>query len=115
MGSRNETTQLVTSFSVPREDFLSMVAMNPKLNRKDFAVVCFLLTQLEGWNEMRRTLGNNKTTDPMNFRKIHVGNMATLLQLSKEDVRESIRKLVKLGILSEGSSVTVKRGYRFTF
>lgn len=115
MSARKETTQLVSSFTVPREEFLGKVVGNRNLKKHDYIVLMFLLTQLDGWNSTKRMLNSVGTLDPQNFRKIDVGNASNTLGLRKSDIRLSISKLEKEGILEMGSSPTVKRGYRFTF
>lgn len=115
MASRNETVQLVTSFSIPREEFLGKVVANQNLKRRDYVVLVFLLTQLEGWNSLKRMIGSSTTLDPKNYRKLDIKNTAVVLGMEKSDIRQSLKVLKDEGIIEEGSSVTVKKGYRFTF
>lgn len=115
MATRTEVSQLVTSISIPREEFLAKIVQNRSLKKNDYVVLLFLLTQLEGWNSMQRKLKDNRTLDPLNYRKISVSDVSANLYLPKEEVRRSIRRLMEEGILERGSSAIVSKGYRFTF
>lgn len=115
MATRSEISQLTTTISIPREEFLAKIVQNRSLKKKDYIVLLFLLTQLEGWNSMQRKLRDNRTLDPLNFKRINIADVSTNLYLSKEEVRASIRRLLDQGILERGSSAIVSKGYRFTF
>jgi predicted transcriptional regulator len=53
--------------------------------------------------------------DPMNFKKIDIDRMADLLNLSKKDIKKSIKKFDEDGLIEHGNTDTIKDGYRFTF
>ena len=116
MANKIDTYQQLTSFSVPRESFTRQVVDNTKLTKEDYVVLCLLLTKLNGWNKYDRNIVKaNKTPDPKNFTKLHMGSIATTLHMEKKRIKTSIAHLVEIGVLEEGSSDTVKHGYRFTF
>lgn len=115
MASRKETTQLVTSFTIPRDDFLGKVVSKRNLKKKDYIVLLFLLTQLDGWNSMRRMIEGNRSADPLNFKNLHIGNMSLALGLEKSEIRASLKTLKHEGLIEEGTSSTVSKGYRLTF
>ena len=108
--ARNSVYQQLTCFTVPRENFLNMVVYNENLSKKDLRVLMLLLTKLEGINPNQETY-----KDRDNYIKISPGNIAKDLGLSKREVLNAIDNLLDEDIIQEGSSKTVKCGYRFTF
>lgn len=99
------------SFSVPREPFINYIVTNKDLNKKDIRVALLLLTELTGFNPGLA----NRREDPKIFRKISPKAIAKQLDMTKEEVKDSISTLTKQGIIEEGSSSAVEKGYRFTF
>ena len=103
-----------TTFSVPRDNFMNMSALNSHLDYVDLKVLMFLLTTLNSFNPKNKSL-SDYTKDPLNFKSVHAGQIAKTIGLDKKDVKGSIKHLTKLGIIEYGDSYSSKDGYRFTF
>ena len=106
-----DVMQQKTTTSIPRDPFIESVVLNRDLNKKDLRVCMLLLTELNGFHKSL----NRHRDDPLNYRAISVENIADTLELSKADVKESIRKLQSEQIIEKGTSPTVGKGYRFKF
>lgn len=94
-----KTFQYKSTISLPRDEFKSAVVRNSDLSKKDIRVLLHLLTHLDG----------------SNFREISKKNISYDLDISKKDVSSSIENLIEEGILSCGSTSSVKDGYILNF
>lgn len=112
MANHRCTYQQVETVSIKR-DRLIEVAEDTEYGKNDFRVFLVLLSQLDGfcYPENSRRVVN----DPLNFKKINLGQIADTLSLSKKQVKKSVDNLYNDGLLEMGSNNTVKDGYRFTF
>lgn len=99
------------SFSVPREPFRNLIILNDSLSKKDLKVALLLLTELTGFNPGATA----RREDPGVYKKVSPKAIAKELDISKEDVKRSLDVLLKQGIIEEGSTPAVEKGYRFTF
>lgn len=115
MANNRFVYQQQTNVSIPRNDIVRL-ASNQGLKKNDYKVLLCLFSSLNGWNDgdggyRRRT----RPHDPENFKSINLTRIADTVNLSKKEVKESIKKLEDFDIIEEGSNDSVKKGYRFTF
>ena len=108
--NRNVYQQLYT-ISIPRTEFYQKIVLNQNLSRKDLRVALALLTVLDGYTLPDRISGTTK--DPMNFKSINIDEIAASLEMSKKDVKKSLCILEDESIITQGTTTTVKNGYRF--
>jgi DNA-binding MarR family transcriptional regulator len=109
---RGDVFQYKTVFSVPREGFLDKVIYNlHDFNKKDYKVLMFLLSVLNGWN------GNkNKGNDGEDrYITLDFSKIGENLDLDKGDVKKSVKTLCDCGIIEKGSNSVSSKAYRFTF
>lgn len=105
----------VYTVSVPKKE-LTELACNKDLSKKDLRVCLLLFTKLDGYKIGDKvTLGDGRLKDPMNYNRIDIESIAETLGLKKKEVKASIETLIEQGIIEEGSTTTIKNGYRFTF
>ena len=67
------------------------------------------MTELNGF------LYTTRREDTENFKSIDVKKISETLDISKSDVKDSIKTLIDNFIIEKGSNDIVKDGYRFTF
>lgn len=111
MANVRNVYQQSKTVSIPKSELLDYVVFDEELKKNDLRVILTLLTELDGWSTPERGMSN----DPCNYRKIDVEQIADNLNLKVKEVKESVKKLVKRGILEKGNSTTVVNGYRFKF
>ena len=117
--SRN-VLQQITTVSVPKKELLEYVVYSKEFNKKDLRVFLMLLTELNGYSPSYRKQKKideafEDDKDPLNFRKIDSEQIADELELSEKDVRKSIKKLLREGVIEKGDSRNAINGYRFKF
>lgn len=110
MANNRCTYQQVTNVSIPKNKLLE-VAANPYFSKKDYRVLLCLFTELDGWAPSPK----RETKDPKNFKKIDIKSIASKLNISKKDVKKSLKNLMDSNIIEDGSSDTISNGYRFQF
>ena len=115
MANNKYVYQQVNNVSVPKKELREYVAYNQELTKKDYKVFLMLLTELNGYDNNRRYDDNYDAKDPMNFTKIDAEQIAKRLDMSKSDVKKSIKTLLHEGIIEKGDTSHIKNGYRFTF
>lgn len=113
MANNRNTYQQVNNVSVPKNELREYVAYNEELNKKDYKVFIMLLTELDGYSPPKNRSFND--SDPLNFTKVDSEQIAKRLNMDESDVKKSIKKLVKEGIIEKGNTHNMKNGYRFTF
>lgn len=109
-----DVTQYKEVFHVPKENFRNIIVLED-LSLEELRVFCYLLTDLPGFNTIRRINTGKEYVDPCNFRKVDAEVVATELGYSEKKVKKAIKKLVELSLLEKGNGPSVKGGYRFTF
>lgn len=121
MANNRCTYQQEYTVSIPKQELLERVAYNFKFNERDLRVFMLLLTELNGYKQstVSSRLGDpdsekNKSVKN-NFKKISPGKISKEFGYSKEEVKKSIKKLMKYGVIEKGDSNGAKDGYRFTF
>lgn len=102
--------QQQTNVSIPRQALIE-IASNQELDEDDLRVVLALFTELNGWRESE----NGRSVDPENFKILDKDSIADELGIKKKHVRKSIERLIDECIIEQGSSATVRHGYRFRF
>lgn len=110
MASQKFTSQQITKVSLNKSKLIDL-AGDITLDEKDYRVIIFLMTELEGW----ALNPNYVTDDPKNFKKIDIKKIARVTGMKKKDVKCSLDNLMRAGFIDEGVSDTVSKGYRFTF
>ena len=110
MANNRNTYQQTYNVSVPKTELLDFVVYNKELNKKDYKIFLMLLTELNGYSK-----SSNSKEDPKNFTKIDTEQISTKLCIDESDVKKSIKKLVREGIIEKGNTTNMKNGYRFTF
>lgn len=110
MANNRNTYQQTYNVSVPKAELLDFVVYNQELNKKDYKIFLMLLTELNGYSK-----ASNNKEDPKNFTKIDTEQISTKLCIDESDVKKSIKKLTKEGIIEKGNTTNMKNGYRFTF
>lgn len=113
MANNNSVYQQKQTVSVPKKELTEYVILNEELSKKDYKVFLMLLTELDGYSSSRAR--RSEDYDPLNFTKVDAEQMAKVLDMKKDDVKKSIKKLIQEGILEKGSNKNMKNGYRFTF
>ena len=113
MANNNAVYQQKNTVSVPKKGLREYVAYCDELNKKDYKVFLMLLTELDGYALPKVSRIDNP--DPNNFTKVDSEQIAYELDMDESDVKKSIKKLLREGIIEKGNSVNVKNGYRFTF
>lgn len=111
MGERRDIAQHLYTISIPRDVFVQMVVCNQTLSKKDYRVLLFLLTKLNGFD---RTRGARRG-DPGGYIKVSPKAVAEALFMDKEDIKKSLKHLEEEEIIERGSSDICDDGYRFTF
>ena len=121
MANITATHQQINTFSINRESFLDTVVKNENLSENDLRVLCFLLTQLDGFKyekvshmkdgSERRSWNN----DPKNYKNIDIKKIAKILNISKKEAKHSVKNLLREYIIEKGSSNSITDGYRFLF
>lgn len=104
--------------SVPKQELLENIVYNNNFKERDLRVFLLLLTELNGYRSdtsSSRTRVLNSTNEKRNFKKISPGKISDELGYSKDEIKKSIKKLLKYGVLEMGDSNGSKDGYRFTF
>ncbi|ELK39637.1 hypothetical protein BAG01nite_45280 [Brevibacillus agri] len=79
------------------KSFLLELAEDDRLNKKDFRLILYLLTEL----------------DDVEFVRITQKQVCVDLFLEKSVVSKSFASLISLGILEEGVTENFEKGYRF--
>ena len=110
MANNKFTYQQVSNVSINKSKLLD-IATNYNFNSKDLRVVLALFTELSGWGDSY----TRRKEDPLNFKKIDFDTMADILDMTKKEFKKSIKHLINEGIIEEGDSDTITKGYRFTF
>ena len=113
MANNKSTYQQTYTVSVPKKELLEYVVYNPDLNKKDYKVFLMLLTELNGYAGPKSNRLDDK--DPQLFTKIDSEQIAEQLDMDNSDVKKSIKKLLREGIIEKGNTANMKNGYRFTF
>lgn len=114
MGQVIDVTQYKETFTVPKEAFRSLI-INNELELHEMRVLCYLLTDIPGFNTGRRISNNREFTDPLNFRRIDPEVIAEELGYSEKKVKKAIKRLRELYIIEKGDGPSIKGGFRFTF
>lgn len=110
MANNKFTYQQVSNVSINKTKLLD-IAANLDFNERDLRVVLTLFTELSGW----RDSGVRGKADPLNFKRIDAEAMSDVLGIKKKEFKKSLKRLIEHGIIEEGESDTVSKGYRFTF
>ena len=105
------TKQLQETISIPRKAFTRKVIFNENLSKKDLRVFLTLLTLLNGIREE----DVDTDRDRENFSKVNKKRIADSLEYSEKDVEQCFDNLEEEGIIQRGSTIAIKRGYRFLF
>lgn len=109
-------TETIIYKSHIKHQLIDNVILNEDLSKKDLRIIMLLFTKLGGYGINKDVkLGDQRLSDSRNYSSIDINSIAETLNLDKKDVKKSIKKLVKYGVLEDGSSSTIKHGYRFTF
>ena len=111
MAQHGYVYQQVNNVSIPKNGLIEFIIQNDELNKKDLRVCLMLLTELNGWVES----STGRQVDPQNFKKIDSEEIAETLGYSTSDVKASLKKLRREGIIERGNTQSVKNGYRFRF
>ena len=111
MANNRNVYQQTYNVSVPKNELLDYVVYNQELDKKDYKIFLMLLTELNGYSKAV----NSKNEDPNNFIKIDTEQISLKLCIKEKDVKKSIKKLTKEGIIEKGNTTNMKNGYRFTF
>lgn len=77
---------------------LRLIAKAP-LKKKDYKVLLFLMSHL----------------DSLTYKRVDKKPIAEELGMDKDDVEQSLENLVHAGLLIEGESGMVRKGYKFDF
>ena len=101
--------QGIDKVSIRRID-LEEMATNKSLTKTDYRVLLLLLTKLNGYNK-----DTGYGDDPCNFTKIKTKQISTILDISEEKVKQSVKSLRNLGYIEKGDSSVSNGGYRFRF
>ena len=115
MASNRCTYQQVYNVSVPKKELLEYVVYNRELSKKDYKVFLMLLTELNGYSTPKGKSKIYDDKDPKIFTKVDSERIADQLDMDESDVKKSIKKLLKEGIIEKGNTSNMKNGYRFTF
>ena len=109
-------TETIIYKSHIRKQLIENLILNEELSKKDLRIAILLMTKLGGYgvNEDIR-LSDKRLIDPSNYVSIDILSISETLNIPKKEVKKSIKKLIKWGVLEDGSSSTTKHGYRFTF
>ena len=110
--------QMQNTISINRKGLINNIIEDEELSKNDLRVFLTLLTRLEGWSlpeDVSITTKAQKYKDPKNFSNIDTKQIAKLLNIKRKKVEASIEFLLDKGIIEEGDSNTVSKGYRFTF
>lgn len=110
MANNKFTYQQVSNVSINKTKLLD-IATNLDFNERDLRVVLTLFTELSGWGDS----GVRGKVDPLNFKRIDSEAMSDVLGIKKKEFKKSLKRLIEYGIIEEGESDTVSKGYRFTF
>ena len=111
LSNHNYTYQQTRKVSVNKEK-LKSIAKEPDMMEYDYRVFLCLLSELNGWEYPENS---KNITDPLNYKRIDKEAISEFLGIKKKEVKKSIETLMDCGLLEEGSSDTVTKGYRFTF
>lgn len=111
---RKEIFQYKYTTTIPRENFIKYIVENEGLDLDDLRVCMLLLTELDGWDINRKEV-RMAAVDPLNYRTIDIEKIAKTLHIKKKDVKESLKVLIREGIIEKGESRTSTDAYRFTF
>ena len=114
MAVNRNTYQQVHTVSFNRQAIVDNIILNEDLDKKDLRVFLLLLTTLDGFS-YPPNVDPDKVKDPLNFKYVDFDWMSDTLSIKRKEVKKSVEHLVAEGIIEEGSSDTIKRGYRFTF
>ena len=114
MANNRCTYQQEHTVSIPKQALLENVVYDFNFKERDLRVFMLLLTELNGYNKNRKTR-TNPENEKNNFKKISPGKISKELGYSKDEVKKSIKKLLKNGVIEKGDSTGAKDGYRFTF
>jgi len=99
MSTRRHTFQYKETISINRDLFLNVVVRNDNLNKKALRVLLHLLTYL----------------DATTYKEVSKKQLALDLDLNKSDVSDAIETLMYEGIICEGSSPHISKGYKLLF
>lgn len=110
MANHKATYQQQETVSINRTKLIE-ISQDYEYSKNDYRVFLLLLTQLNGFASQ----DNPKAKDPLNFKLLDIEQMSDHLALSKKDVKKSLKKFYKDGLLEKGSNDTIRDGYRFTF
>ena len=110
-----DTKQYQETVHIPKYRMVEVIFNSPDLSVHDLRLYIYLLSQLDGYNHRARENSRSKQPDPRNFKQVDYGVVADELLISKKKVKESMKRLEKLGVLERGDSMTCKKGWRFTF
>ncbi len=110
MANNKFTYQQVSNVSINKTKLLD-IAANLDFNERDLRVILTLFTELSGW----RDSGVRGKEDPLNFKRIDAEAMSDVIGIKKKEFKKSLKRLIEHGIIEEGESDTVSKGYRFTF
>ena len=105
--------QQTYNVSVPKKELLDYVVYNDELSKTDYRIFLMLLTELNGYKPAKNDKWGDR--DPQVFTKIDTEQIADQLDIDEKKVKESIKTLMKHGIIEKGDTVNMKNGYRFTF
>ena len=97
--SKRHTFQYKETISINREKFLDVLVRNENLNKKELRTILHLLTFL----------------DSMTYKEVSKKQIALDLNINKSDVSDAIESLLYEGIICEGSSPHIDRGYKLLF
>ena len=97
--ARKNTFQYKEVISINRENFLEVVVRNENLSKKEMRVLMHLMTHL----------------DSLNPKEISKKQIATDLNMKKDDVSDAIDALMCEGIIVICSSASVLNGYKLLF
>lgn len=94
-----QTWQNQKTVSYNRHDWMNCVVRNEELTKKELRVLLHLFTHL----------------DHKNFKEISPKQIGKDLNIDKDDVKDAIQTLIRMEIIEQGSSPSVKNGYKTTF
>ena len=114
MAVNRNTYQQVHTVSFNRQAIIDKIILNKELDKKDLRVFLLLLTTLDGFS-YPPNIDPSKVKDPLNFKYVDIDWMSDTLDIKRKEVKRSIEQLEDEDIIEEGSSDTIKHGYRFTF
>lgn len=113
--SNIDTKQYQETVHIPKYRMVEVILNSPDLSTHDLRLYIYLLSQLDGYNHRTRENSRTKQVDPRNFKRVDYDVVSDELLISKKKVKESMKRLEKLGVLERGDSMTCKKGWRFTF